>query len=747
MNKLNKWTFLFALVIFAGCSNGTQNKKAEEPTSEKTYTLQGTVLLSNGDRSATTSFAKLDSLTYKVTAYNVESETYTQANPAVAELVEEEGNIHYSFKIKEAGTWVITASANYAVNDSTSVEVMSATKNWTVAENAATGASIGVGDIVLNVKGYYVDTKGSIDLTIYDQTNKVVKVTMNAKALISTSQNSARVLTKTINFSGTYEAGKSERTAVIQLEDIIPNCYEISFDFFNDKGKIIYSCKEAVSVFGGYKTDKWIKSSGTTGSHLVYDSNSETTKFIITSELFNALNQAGDLDYPIILWNALTDENVPDECDHEWDSWNEKYQTFILTQKTKSEQYPVGIKAFGKVVDGTTISNIMGSFTKAFCFDNHTDPVVIYSLDDSYEEINIYTQTYSSFKEKGSIPLDTIINARLDEGYELDTIYPAIAYSNPYLFFFFNTVQGTYHLGGIDVSADDPTDPANFVFCDTNTILDDITCMDVNVVDSDKTMICYASRNVHDNDNEIYIRGLKFEGGTIAFDESINSTVEVDAGTTALGITLPGGSVDLELTDLQILNDILYIALSMHGKESDMDTESYVKIDDEYIKKPIVISNGGIAKIDLSAPGEGGVYSFANWENGKTLLGWHTGTIYSDSTGSDSRTVTLPPYPFNDDDEEWDDTKFFYGARKFIARKPDELVIADDGGYLDIEYDKQDKDNLVLGSVDSANKNRVVTVNLASESLSTVDVDVTFDKTFSLFNNSDSYMGTGFANN
>ncbi len=748
-NKLHLdiFAFLFALLLFAGCSNSTQNKKGAETAAQKTYILQGSVALSNSGRSATTSFAKLDNMTYRVTAYNDESETYTESNPAVANLVEEEGNLKYSFEVKDAGTWVIKASAIITKEDNTTLEVMSNSKSWIVDENAVT---VGVEKIVLNVQGYIEDVKGSIDLTIYDNTNKVEKVSIKAKALITSLQSGEDALKKTFEFSGTYTGRGGFRTANIKLDDVIPNCYEITFNFVDNKDKILYSCKEAVTVFGGYKTDKWVNSTDSNNSHLVYDSDLEETKFVISNQLLQGYNQAGDLDYPIVLWNARTDENVPYNCDYEMQ--NGTKTCFILTESTKSDPYPVGINAFGKIKEDTSILSSMGDFTKAFCFDNHEDPPVIYALNDSYEEIYIYKQSYASFKEEDSIDLNSIINERLDEGTELDSIYPAIAYSNPYIFFFFKTVQDTYHLGAIDVSASDPSDPDNFTFCDTNVNLNNITCMDVDTVQvsdgsggyNDKTVICYAYGDRNYQDYEISIRELSFEGNSISFGEGINTTVSASASN--LGITLPGAQIKPEITDLQILNDFLYVALSMHSTYLEMYQNGFVKINGEYVLKPIIISNGGIAKINLANPGEGGIYPFDKWGNNQILLGWRTGRIYRDNQGSNPRTVTLPPYPYNDDDgADYNENDYFYGVRKFVARKPEELVVADDGGYMDIEYDEDG--NLVLGSVTAENINRIVTVNLASETLSAVDVDVTFDMTFSSYDGSDSYYGTGFDNN
>lgn len=731
----------FLIMTVSGCSNGN-DIKSKNDFQEKSYRVSGSInLLDTNDRSATTSFTRLDSLNYSVVAYKGTSTSYEENSAVTATLGGSASDITYSFKLPEAGNWYIVASAKLSIEDEVFVDILTGSKEVDVPDQMA---AYNVDAITLNLTGFTENASGSINLVIYDHTNEVSKVDISAKALISkNSVLSQRKISKSgLTFTGTYEPGLTERTLTLEYEDISSDCYEIEFNFLNSNNKKIYSCKEAVTVLGGFVTDKWFQGSSGTGAHLVYDSYNNSTKFIITDELINSYNQAGDLDYPVVLWNARTDENVPYNCDYEMK--NGTKTCFILTESTKSDPYPVGINAFGKIKEDTSILSSMGDFTKAFCFDNHEDPPVIYALNDSYEEIYIYKQSYASFKEEeDSIDLNSIINERLDEGTELDSIYPAIAYSNPYIFFFFKTVQDAYYLGAIDVSAADPSDPDNFIFCDTNRSLDNIISMDVDVVNG-TTIICYAAASVNGHENELYIRGLKFEGNSIAFDESINSTVEVDA--SELGITLPGYNISLELTDLQILNDFLYVALSMHSTYLEMYQNGFVKINGEYVLKPIIISNGGIAKIDLANPEEGGIYPFDKWGNNQILLGWRTGRIYSDNQGSNPRTVTLPPYPYNDDDgADYNENDYFYGVRKFVARKPEELVVADDGGYMDIEYDEDG--NLVLGSVTAENINRVVTVNLASETLSAVDVDVTFDMTFSSYDGNDSYYGTGFDNN
>ena len=123
-----------------------------------------------------------------------------------------------------------------------------------------------------------------------------------------------------------------------------------------------------------------------------------------------------------------------------------------------------------------------------------------------------------------------------------------------------------------------------------------------------------------------------------------------------------------------------------------------------------IVSAGGIAKIDLSSG-----FSLSTWTNGSNYLGMYLGPNYN-SNGAliDSESPLTPP-----EDQE---NQYFYGARKFIARRPDDniLVVADDGVYIDLDAPITKDPNTC------ENKNRVVTVNLLDESISAVDVNVSF---------------------
>jgi hypothetical protein len=169
-----------------------------------------------------------------------------------------------------------------------------------------------------------------------------------------------------------------------------------------------------------------------------------------------------------------------------------------------------------------------------------------------------------------------------------------------------------------------------------------------------------------------------FDGNSV---KRSNWTVEPNGTISLTGsdsYTLNGSSLGLganeyvTISDMQLNGSMLYITVYRY------DTS---------------VSNGGILKF----PVDSDTFEPAVWSQNipvPKIFGWYK-----------SENETVQP-PLNQA------TKYFYGARKFIAKKPDELVIADDGAFI--------ANNEVYF------KTRVATVNLLTESLSMVDVNVTF---------------------
>lgn len=757
---------LCALLIMtvSGCSNGN-DIKSKNDFQEKSYSVSGSInLLDTNDRSATTSFTRLDSLNYSVVAYKGTSSSYEENSAVTASLGGSASNITYSFKLPEAGNWYIVASAKLSIEDEVFVDILTGSKEVDVPDQMA---AYNVDAITLNLTGFTENASGSINLVIYDHTNEVSKVDISAKALISkNSVLSQRKISKSgLTFTGTYEPGLTERTLTLEYEDISSDCYEIEFNFMNSNNKKIYSCKEAVTVLGGFVTDKWLQGSSGTGAHLVYDSYNNSTKFIITDELLNSYNQAGDLDYPVVLWNNLDEE-------YEIESYNSAYGAITFKVGT---DYEGRAKAFGKVTNGTRIDDkgyIDSYTTPVFCFDNYT-PTSMYYLD--YDKIYKYkhTDSYSGLYTEDdtfepinlSELIGTTFNAVGVQG-SCSKIYPAMDYYDGYLFFFFaydvNSTENVY-LGAVDTegtellymqTADEYMYETSTASGNTEVFYPIINAISVDSVDGN-VILCYSNDSPF-NHGSITIMGLNFTGSDNGLDSISSLCDSITYDDSIFGLQFARYTDRAIISDLQILNDVLYVALYSYylvGQNTqtwiDKDTphepycDSYFKINNSYVRKPVFLSNGGIAKVDLTKKDPQNGYSFATWEKAQTkIIGWHTGTIYDDDEGTNPQIVTTPPTPA-------DDNQYFYGARKFIAKKQEELIIADDGGYIDMNLDDVTGDPSYINAC--ANKNRVVTVDLYDEAISSVvDVDVTFDTSFNKcydreLNISDTYFGYGFS--
>ena len=768
--KLGVAVFFVALtMIAAACTNGN-DVGPKNKDNNKTYTVTGTIELTDGNaRSATTSFTRLDNLEYYLKAYKGTKEDhstdYVVAQPG-------NGNLNFVFTLPEPGEWYIIATARFNAGEGRYVDVLSNSKEIEVKDQEAV---FDFGTITLSVTGYNSETTGSINLRLYDHTNKVSRVSVSATALINEdyAKESTRELVKSnLAFSGTYKPGETERTLNFTAEDIIPSCYDITFSFYGSNNKLLYSCTEAVTVFGGFVTDTWLQGTGGQSAHLVYDSYSNSSKFIITDELLEAFDQSGDVNTPIVLWNNLDSEYEVDSY-YEGDVIN--IPGFITNSTEKT--YERNTKAFGKVTDGTEINDmgVIGSNeSPVFCFDNF-EPTSIYKLEYrtiyKYTNTQSYTGLYKIDDTFTPINLDELISEKFMadgiNGYFLK-IYPALDYYNRYIFFFFAfnyNGDETVYLGAVDLDETEllylqaPDDYKIETFDasgDTQDFSPTINAISVDEVEGN-LIVCYSNDSPFYN-GLIKIKSITFteSGATgtsngLSFDDAIDDSLTYD--DDIFNLHFARYSDRAIVSDLQILNDVLYVALySYHlvGEQTEIwiSTEvpyepycdSYFKVGNDYVRKPIYLSNGGIAKVDLTDYGSEG-YSFGTWaKQGTKIIGWHTGTIYEDEEGQGARIVTTPPTP----EEE---NNYFYGARKFIAKKPDELVIADDGGYVDMDLDNEGNPSQVNAC---ENKNRVVFVDLYDEAISSVvDVNVSFDTTFAEgytqeLTLSDTYYGCGF---
>ena len=227
-------------------------------------------------------------------------------------------------------------------------------------------------------------------------------------------------------------------------------------------------------------------------------------------------------------------------------------------------------------------------------------------------------------------------------------------------------------------------------------------------------ILCSINVNFSSSPIALYIQ--KF---TITKNENGASILTLDETPSIIGIPVTDsdfyGSYDNGFGGLQILGNTLYVTCYFYRGPSH-DVQAYFLNPNTDSIFP-VMSAGGLGKIDLSSSS----YEFGTWINGEKLLGLYKNYYYlknEDETYTKLNAVIMTP-------PEDKASSYFYGAKRIIAKKQDEIVIADDGAYVEIKGDRTDK-NAIKKCV---NKNRVVTVNLKNESISAVDVNASFSST------------------
>ena len=105
-------------------------------------------------------------------------------------------------------------------------------------------------------------------------------------------------------------------------------------------------------------------------------------------------------------------------------------------------------------------------------------------------------------------------------------------------------------------------------------------------------------------------------------------------------------------------------------------------------------SRGGVIQIPLSHF-EKGINDVEPWPNGERVFGWYKdGTVPAISIAN----------------------RYFYGPVRFIARKPDELVIADDGIYRE-ERELASKKRIVIMDLDTLSMNCIDVASTGSSYL------------------------------
>ncbi len=234
------------------------------------------------------------------------------------------------------------------------------------------------------------------------------------------------------------------------------------------------------------------------------------------------------------------------------------------------------------------------------------------------------------------------------------------------------------------------------------------------------------------NNSAFYLAGKTYDYGTSAYDIVIykipmSYKIQEEEANVNSVITLSGNSSALRLSELYVDFPLVDGAFDYPYEVTDMyvnNGQLYVLISSSYVSAYLnsmpsfpydfyIHSNGVMLQIDLD--------NFT--ASGVTAIGYKTSNVTQiNRTIFDSENNSrLVQYKILQPNSER--AKYFFNPRKFIAVKPKELVIADDGLF----YYKDDTDGFCYKNVDRVVVFDEDTSELSAYALDTADV-VKFEK-------------------
>ena len=646
------------LVLFASCSNLLDGVNKKSATAEKTVTVKGRLSTEVNARTAFVSFA---GVTWQVQAYN--DKTSISADV--------EGS---SFSIiLPPGEWNLSAYGT----DSTDLVVAAGTLKLNVT------ATESMENVIIPVK--MAHGQGNISLEVYDESEKAAKLVCNYKYPWN----------GTVNSAPEFTANFINDSVTIKFENVYTGEAEITvYDSQNSK---LFSCIEKINVLNGLTTDVF--------ADCEYVKDGVLT---ITDEVLNSY-AATQMDYPAVLWNR--------------------------TSSDYERNYFEGAQIFGATDSETIITeSIFSARSNYWCFgDNKSIYVATIKTDSDgfYVEKCVPKQNaYAASYEKVSAP---VINYTDETVRRITSIAWSSFNEKSYLYVLYGT--SLYPNAGnsarvivFDITDWDGTQTITEPLClkvfsasgSDPLINDDFNNAFMTVSGDDIYIVRRATESLEVRPYKFTITeaGDDGQGNTLYNYDLVYQDNPIDVYAT-LSSTGFFGIDNLSITDMTIVDNYLCMLICSSSNcnvPTALEKITYGENNGKYIVsgKPFSGSFGGILKYNLTN-GE-----FEEWPDSSLIFGIYTTKVdFYDTSGPTYFELENKPETYSatvlTNPPEQLDANYFYGPRKIIARKPDELVIADDG-YEWI-------DNNTFGE-----KNRIIKLNLKKWAITSVEnAGVMFD--------------------
>ncbi len=648
MNNINIKKFLtiltaaFSLFVFAGCS-GIDGDKTNKST--KQILLTGSIVTA-GARSATTSFDIPQGANYRMEARQGEKQTDITIND----------NLSFDTVLPCAGNWTVYL---YIVGAGC-VDCYHTTTEINVPEDVD---SFQMGNIVINPT---YDGVGDIYLKFKTESNLIKYLRYSAILCYRTGFENSLKNGGTVNFEN--------KTATLYLPDVHANPYEVTFEFCDENGHVLYSCRENVTVFAGFHTDTWVGN----GAHLVEAKVDEgATEFCVTQKLIS--------DYGADL--------VPNS------------QYLLYSTSSGATDYYFADYADEEIIAGETIPLTGDSRNNSFAFDKDGN-ICISLIRESGK--NKKVQMNGRVYEFDDDEIDMNCNAIL---IDRKTNYFYIVYcmqADFKLFQFPNFIDGTDETR----MESKTTIPISFPYPAFDST--DYHDMDIFAIYDN---IIYGIKKVQMSYDVIFY--------TIDLNEPYPKAERIYLDADAF----KDFGIDRETLYNCSISDILYQEGNIYFLLNDVNLSDY--------SNNTFHSRGAVCCYNLFTKKISNVIGWANTplsNDHYAYLAYEKSTYKTELLQYTSDDITYYPLIKASDWkhmmdgnqmfyiyglEESDDG--FYGPRKFIALEPKKLVIADDG--VAFYTDAND-------AYRAKNTNRVVTVDLESFTMDSTDASssIEFDE-------------------
>ena len=670
MNRLIGFLFFFS-IIFAGCSDLSSPSSSKEKA--EGFVVSGTVSFgTNGaapsaffaqNSSARTAVPSFSGLEYTITATPSDGgdSITAKSNPETGTFllkIPSEGYYNIKAEYADSGIKLSAEKDSEYLTDSTKSLALYASPMVTYDPSSPDSVS---------------PENGSIKLRISNYSSSVKKATVWLEA-------QGTALSKEINFSAADSYEKffevEGGTLIGRNSDGIDvsltyGNYTAIFEFRDENDEVVYYCTENILVYPGFVTDTWYGD----GAHISYGS------FVITDEL---TGNYGKKLTNYVLWNNSSAEN---KAFYDGSAWSHDSENSGLT---------VGMQLFSELNEGQSISSPFPETTlngvQDFCFDENGNLYVL-SGGTVYKYRNCFGK-YSS----AAVGYENIDNALSNMNIGGAPIID-IQYSNGVLWVIFNSRDPDGDVSSTETFNYIAAILSNFDEVGLNTSFTAYTAIASGPIDD--TIDCfvvddgyaYIARNyttmIEKDGVKQEVQCYNVSKSVLALNEdkpgvgpySIILNQEGDKNdaditpSDALDITNPG---KISVNDMQIVGGNLYVLISTELGAASRTGDS---------TNPSFYCKGGVVKIPLDSFGTApACEDWADFANPKVLGWWN-------------EAETQVPIE--------DSSYYFYCPRKFIARRTNELVIADDG-----IYNEWDGESLA----ESTNMNRVVTINLDNPS-------------------------------